>query len=59
MTDILERLIDLHKQATVERSHFYVAKCCQDAIQEIARLRLALIRAEAVAERLGAGPQHR
>lgn len=37
--DILERLRDLHKQATTERSHFYVAKCCEDAIEEIATMR--------------------
>lgn len=39
MTDILERLVDLHKQATTERSHYYVARCCLDAINEIKRLR--------------------
>lgn len=37
--DILDQLRDLLKQATVERSHFYVAKCCKDAIAEIERLR--------------------
>lgn len=37
--DILDRLRDLLKQATTERSHFYVAKCCRDAIAEIERLR--------------------
>lgn len=37
--DILDRLRDLHKQATVERSHYYVGKCCQNAIEEIERLR--------------------
>ena len=40
--DILYRLRDLHKQATTERSHFYVAKCCNDAIAEIERLHRAL-----------------
>ena len=40
--DILERLIDLHKQATTERSHYYVGKCCKDAISEIRRLRAGL-----------------
>ena len=42
MSDILEKLIDLHKQATVERSHFYVGACCREAIGEIERLRAAL-----------------
>lgn len=37
--DILDRLADLHKQATVERSHYYVGKCARDAIAEIQRLR--------------------
>lgn len=37
--DILYLLEDLHKQATVERSHFYVGKCVRDAIAEIKRLR--------------------
>lgn len=37
--DILEQLRDLHKQATTERSHYYVAKCCKAAIEEIERLR--------------------
>jgi hypothetical protein len=38
--DIIDRLRDLHKQATTERSHFYVARCCRDAIAEIESLRL-------------------
>lgn len=38
--DILARLVDLHKQATTERSHYYVAKVVVDAMHEIARLRL-------------------
>ena len=38
--DILDRLRDLHKQATTERSHYYVASCCEQAIQEIERLRV-------------------
>jgi hypothetical protein len=37
--DILERLDDLRKQATTERSHYYVAKCATDAIAEIVLLR--------------------
>lgn len=35
---IIEQLQDLHKQATTERSHYYVAKCVRDAITEITRL---------------------
>lgn len=37
--DILEKLADLHKQATTENSHFYVAACVKEAIAEINRLR--------------------
>lgn len=46
--DILEKLEDLHKQATTERSHYYVAKCCKEAIAEIVLLRtkVALLRAD-------------
>ena len=47
--DIIEKLTDLHKQATTERSHFYVASCCADAIAEFVRLRDLL--AETVRER--------
>ena len=36
--ELLERLADLHKQATVERSHFYVGKCVLDATELIAHL---------------------
>ena len=39
-TDILERLADLLKQATEERSHYYVASVVKDAIMEIGTLRL-------------------
>jgi hypothetical protein len=42
MADILDDLKDLHKQATTERSHYYVAKCAQRAIEEIESLRGAL-----------------
>ena len=38
--DILDKLRDLHKQATTERSHYYVASCCNEAIAEIERLRV-------------------
>ncbi len=37
--DILDLLEDLHRQATTERSHYYVASCVRDAISEIVRLR--------------------
>ena len=37
MTDILERLADLHKQ---ERSHHYVSSVARDAADEIKALRL-------------------
>ena len=37
--DIIERLIDLRKQATTEKSHYYVAKTCELAIFEIKKLR--------------------
>jgi hypothetical protein len=40
--DLLADLKDLHQQATKERSHFYVGKCCERAIDEITRLRAAL-----------------
>ena len=43
MSDILERLVDLHKQATEERSHHYAGQCIRDAMQEIAQLRLKVI----------------
>lgn len=39
--DLLDRMVDLHKQATTERSHHYVASILQEAIEEIARLRLS------------------
>lgn len=37
--DILEKLGDLHKQATVERSHYYTANAILEAIYEISVLR--------------------
>ena len=39
MPDILDDLADLHKQATVERSHYYVGSCVRRAIEEIENLR--------------------
>lgn len=38
--DVLHRLADLHKQATVERSHYYTGSVLIEAIGDIARLRL-------------------
>jgi len=38
MSDLVERLRDLHKQATVERSHYYVGKCALDAADRIEAL---------------------
>jgi hypothetical protein len=38
-TDIIDKLKDLHKQATEEHSHFYVASCVREAIDEIIALR--------------------
>lgn len=37
--DILVRLVDLHEQATQEKSHHYVGKVCLGAIAEIRDLR--------------------
>lgn len=37
--DIVDKLLDLQRQATVERSHFYVGSCCTEAIQEIVAMR--------------------
>lgn len=40
--DVLDRLQDLWKQATGERSHYYVFSVAQDAIREIVSLRAVL-----------------
>ena len=37
--DILEKLADLHHQATTEKSHYYVGACIREAATEIMRLR--------------------
>lgn len=37
--DILEKLMDLHVQATTEHSHFYTATLLREAAVEIMRLR--------------------
>jgi len=36
--DLMKRLHSLHKQATVERSHFYVGSCAEDAMHRIEEL---------------------
>jgi hypothetical protein len=38
--DVLDKLEDLYKQATTERSHYYVAGVVKEAIAEIQRLRV-------------------
>lgn len=43
MADIVDDLKDLLKQATTERSHYYVADCCKRAIEEIESLRKSWI----------------
>lgn len=40
--DILEKMLDLHKQATTEHSHHYTASVLQEAMLEIAQLRQLL-----------------
>jgi hypothetical protein len=45
--DVLVLLADLHKQATVERAHYYVGKVVSLAIDEIGTLRAALKNLEA------------
>ena len=49
--DLLKRLCSLHKQATVERSHFYVGSCAKDAMHRIEELeaKLAADRTEVIA----------
>jgi len=43
MTDgLMKRLDSLHKQATVERGHFYVGSCVRDAMRRIEDLENAL-----------------
>ncbi len=54
MSDILDRLADLHKQATEERSHYYVGGCVRDAIDEIKRLRRTVSWLNAVVKESGA-----
>lgn len=42
MTDIVKELLNLHAQATTERSHYYVADLALKAAEEILRLRAEL-----------------
>ena len=51
--DVVEKLLDLQKQATVQRSHFYVANCCTEAIQEIVAMRDFLTRMQRAIEAEG------
>lgn len=44
-TDLVAKLEDLIKQATTERSHYYVAATAGEAVREIKRLRLELFNA--------------
>jgi hypothetical protein len=46
MSDILDLLVDLHRQATEERSHYYTGSVIRAAHAEIASLRLRLADAE-------------
>lgn len=39
MTDILDKLADLLRQATTERTHYYVGSCVREAMAEIKKLR--------------------
>jgi len=49
---LVARLKDLLKQATEERSHYYVATCCRDTITLIERQAAELERCRKDAERL-------
>ena len=50
--EILDRLADLHKQATTDRSHHYTGKCVKDAIQCIHELRSTVRSLETQVDRL-------
>ena len=50
--DLVKRLHSLHKQATVERSHFYVGRCAKDAIDRIEELEAKLAKALRALERI-------
>jgi len=42
MDDIIKKLLDLYKQATTEKSHYYTANIIQEAICEITLLRIKI-----------------
>ena len=44
--DLVKQLHNLHKQATVERSHFYVGRCVAQAIDRIEELESKLALSE-------------
>ena len=48
--DLVRRLYSLHKQATVERSHFYVGRCVADAIYRIEELEAKLAQQTAMTD---------
>ena len=48
--DLVKRLHSLHKQATVEHSHFYVGSCAKDAMHRIEELEAKLAKAMQVIE---------
>lgn len=43
-TDILDRIADVHRQATTEQSHYYTAKVLEDSANVISALRATLLR---------------
>lgn len=49
---VIEKLKDLHKQATKERSHYYVGSVAVEAAGEIIRLRKELDKCRRTAEGL-------
>lgn len=53
MTDILDELRDLHKQATEERSHYYTGMVIRRAIAEIEKYRTLQAMIRIAAEKLG------
>lgn len=53
--DILLKLADLHKQATTERSHYYVAACVRESIAEITRLRASIAMKDKALDEISAG----
>lgn len=39
LDEVEAQLLDLHRQATIERSHYYTGKCIENALAAIATLR--------------------